>query len=196
LAPRPSLGRFGPSSKGSHWLQNCIFISRLLTVVVLLPVFRGCLALLHLFSAAFNAALDCCDAGLLLQVGVEIGSPNFAPGTGGAAQPPDGVVCPDAAGPPTPARSRLLMKPTSHDTGITLAMDCSNMYFNTRQHYFCSAQDYAVADCRRWCAAAANNHDTCRLWRAVVFCLALPGPAKPGIGCLLMLPRLSKPRQP
>jgi hypothetical protein len=64
----------------------------LLTVVVLLPVFRGCLALLHLFSAAFNAALDCCDAGLLLQVGVEIGSPNFAPGTGGAAQPPDGVV--------------------------------------------------------------------------------------------------------
>jgi hypothetical protein len=29
---------------------------------------RACLALLHLFSAAFDAALDCCDAGLLLQV--------------------------------------------------------------------------------------------------------------------------------
>jgi hypothetical protein len=33
-----------------------------------MPACRACLSLLHLFSGAFDAALDCCDAGLLLQV--------------------------------------------------------------------------------------------------------------------------------
>lgn len=46
----------------------CLVLGGCVGVCLLPAVRRACLALLHLFSAAFDAALDCCDAGLLLQV--------------------------------------------------------------------------------------------------------------------------------